>query len=73
MYNPITKALNNNAILIVIIIVFNVIIYFIDKNFAHTKTCYTVAAVSNIFFGVKLTINSYMNMNTHNTSKTLSK
>ena len=73
MYNPLSKLFKNNSLLIVLIFVVNICIYLVDKNFGHPKTCYTIAAIFNIFIGVKLTINSYMNMNNYNTAKKLSK
>lgn len=65
--------LKNNVTLIIIMVVSNVFIYHIDKNFGYTKTCYTVLSVINLMVGIKLTINSYVNMNRSTLSKNLTK
>ena len=66
------RILNNNMILVIIILLSNFMFYMIDKNFGYTKSCYTGAAVWNILFGIKITINSYKGMNKQNINKKLS-
>lgn len=74
MFNLIFRnPFKNNAFLVVLILLSNFAIYHVDKNFGYTKTCFTVAAILNILYGIKLTINSYISMNKQNIEKRLTK